>query len=118
MFKRGVNPMTDCIFCKIIAQEIPSTFIQETDDLIVIKDIAPKAPIHYLIIPKKHIKNIQELQPEDFGLMSSMVKMAQQLSSQLLGDGDFRLVINNGFNAGQRVFHLHIHFLAGTTMTD
>ena len=108
----------DCIFCKIIAKEIPSNFIKETDDLIVVKDIAPKAPIHYLIVPKKHIKDIQEMSSDDMHLTSSMFKIAQELSSELKDDGHFRLMVNSGFNAGQRVFHLHMHFLAGTIMAD
>ncbi len=107
--------MSDCIFCKIIAKQIPSSIITETDDVIVIKDIAPKAPVHYLILPKKHIQDIQSLEKTDCCLMSRMMMMAQTLSKDA---GDFRLIINSGHKAGQRVFHLHAHFLAGKELTD
>jgi len=103
----------NCIFCKIIAKEIPATVIKETDDILVIKDIAPKTPIHYLIIPKKHIADLQSLQDADKALACNMFFMAQELSKNLPGSKAFRLVSNNGHEAGQRVFHIHLHFLAG-----
>ena len=101
----------DCIFCKIINKELPAEIIAENDHTIVIKDIAPKAPIHYLIIPKVHFKNIQEA--EGCCVTNSMVQAARQL-----GHSDYRLVINNGHQAGQRVFHLHMHYLAGSELSD
>lgn len=103
----------DCVFCKIISGQIPSKKIQETDDLIVLQDIAPKAPVHYLIVPKKHIKNLQACLPEDQALLGSMLLMTQTLSKQLSGNQEFKLVSNNGASVGQSVFHLHMHFLAG-----
>ncbi len=108
----------DCIFCKIIARQAPATFIKETGSLIVIKDLAPKAPIHYLIIPKKHIKDIQSLERADAMLAASIVLMAQELAKELPEPRDFRLVINSGYTVGQRVFHLHAHLLAGTTLQE
>lgn len=108
----------DCIFCKIIARQVPSSIIKENGNLLVIKDIAPKAPIHYLIISKKHIKDIQSMERPDAILGSAMLSMAQELSKELQEPRDFRFMINSGYNAGQRVFHLHAHFLAGTTMVD
>lgn len=110
--------MENCIFCKIIERQVPSAIIAESDDVIVIKDIAPKAPIHYLIIPKKHIKDIQSFERADCCSGSKMILMAQQLSKGLPGNGDFRFIVNSGPKAGQRVFHVHAHFIAGIEMTD
>lgn len=106
----------DCIFCKIIANQIPSKRIQETDDVIVIADIAPKAPIHYLIIPKKHIKNIQSTTDVDQALLGNILLMAKTLSQGLLGNQEFKLIANNGASVGQSVFHIHFHFLAGKNL--
>jgi histidine triad (HIT) family protein len=102
-----------CIFCKIISVQLPASIVAQTEDMIVIKDLHPKAPIHYLIIPKKHIENIQALKPEDKPLMADMIFMAQRLSSENLQAQNFKLLSNNGRDAGQHVFHLHLHFLAG-----
>jgi histidine triad (HIT) family protein len=110
--------IADCIFCKIIAGTIPAAIIAQNSDLIVIKDIQPKAPTHYLIIPRKHIKNIQDIAPEDAHLFGSIALMAQQLSQSLPVSQDFRLISNNGPHVGQTVFHLHTHFLAGKLMSD
>jgi len=110
--------IADCIFCKIIAGTIPAAIIAQNSDLIVIKDLYPKAPTHYLIIPKKHIKNIQDLALEDAHLFGSIALMAQQLSLSLPTSQDFRLISNDGPQAGQSVFHLHTHFLAGKQMSD
>ena len=106
----------DCIFCNIITKKIPATFIEETPELLVIKDIAPKAPIHLLIISKKHIKDMQSLTDADAPLMASMMLMAKKLSEKYFDGDDFRLVVNSGYKAGQRVFHLHFHVLSGKTM--
>jgi len=102
----------ECIFCKIIKDEIPSEKIKETEDLIVIKDINPKAPYHYLIMPKKHITDLRTFEPEDMQLGAQMFALAQKIAKDL-GDVPFRLVISNGYDAGQRVYHTHMHFLAG-----
>lgn len=106
----------DCIFCKIIANQIPSKRIQETQDLIVIADIAPKAPVHYLIIPKKHIKNIQSCTDADQAMLGNILLMAQTLSKNLPGNQEFKLISNNGASVGQSVFHIHVHFLAGKSL--
>ncbi len=107
----------DCIFCKIIAGQIPSTKILETQELIVIKDINPKAPIHYLIIPKEHIADMRELTEKTRALGTHIFTAAQKLSKDL-NNAPFRLVISNGPDAGQRVYHLHVHFLAGATFVE
>ena len=108
----------DCVFCKIIARDIPSKIIMENDDIVVIQDLSPKAPVHYLIMPKAHIKNIQALREEDSHYLAKMMLMAQRLSQGLQGSQSFRLIMNNGVDVGQTVFHLHCHFLSGKKMTD
>ncbi len=110
---------SNCVFCKIIARQLPSNIIAETEDIIVIDNIAPKTPIHYLIIPKKHVANINELNQEDVTLAGDMILMAKKISEDLPASSQhFRLSVNNGVGAGQVVFHLHIHFLAGMTFSD
>lgn len=103
----------DCVFCKIINGEIPAKIIAENDNVIVIQDIAPKTPIHYLIIPKKHIQDVAYLEPEDKLLAGELLLMAKQLSEADPKAKDFRLVSNNGKGVGQSVFHIHLHFCAG-----
>jgi len=122
-FRRGENvsishSAEDCVFCKIISREIPADIVAETDDIIVINDRAPKAPVHQLIIPKKHINDLRSLEPADAALMGKISLMAKELAEKLSGSGSFRLVVNNGTDAGQSVFHLHFHFLSGKQMLD
>lgn len=85
----------------------------ENDRVIAIKDIAPKAPIHYVIIPKKHVKDIQSLDQKDLSIAEDLFAAARELAQTVSGTGDFKFVVNSGYNAGQRVFHLHAHFLVG-----
>ena len=108
----------DCILCKIIAGDIPSVIIKETDDFIVIKDIAPKAPIHYLIVPKKHIANLQTATDADQALLGSLLLMSKELSKDLPSPQEYRLVSNNGPSVGQSVFHIHLHFMAGKQFAE
>ncbi len=104
---------SNCIFCKIIARQLPAKIIAETEDILVIDNIAPKTPVHYLIIPKKHVSDINALTEQDAILAGKMVLMAKQLSENLSNSQSFRLSVNNGIDAGQSVFHLHFHFLSG-----
>jgi diadenosine tetraphosphate (Ap4A) HIT family hydrolase len=106
----------DCIFCAIIARQAPAQIVAETDDVLVIKDIAPKASIHYLIMPKHHYRDLQEL--DDCCVGSRLLQMAKKLSSETPDAKDYRLMINNGEAVGQRVFHLHMHFLAGSRLPE
>ena len=113
-----MNTDHSCIFCSIISKKIPATIIAENDNVIVIEDIAPKAPVHYLIIPKKHTPSISALNKSDASVGGDIFLMAQQLSNTIPGLDSFRLLINNGVDAGQTVDHLHCHFLSGKKMSD
>lgn len=108
----------DCLFCKIVDRKIPAEIIAENEDMIVIKDIAPKAPIHYLIIPKKHFKDVASLNGIGAHVAGKCIAMASELAKKLSGSQSFRLVTNNGEDAGQSVFHLHFHFLSGKKWLD
>ncbi|MBY0110007.1 MAG: HIT domain-containing protein [Candidatus Babeliaceae bacterium] len=103
----------ECVFCKIIRGEMASKKIAENDTLIVIQDIFPKAPVHYLIIPKKHTQDIQSLPLENLNIATDIFAIAQHLSEKIEGARDFKLHVNSGKNAGQIVMHLHVHFIAG-----
>jgi histidine triad (HIT) family protein len=104
------------LFEKIIARDIPANIVFEDDDVIVIKDISPKAPIHLLIIPKQRITSIAKLQQGDQMIAGKLLLVAQMLSQTVPGAQDFRLIANSGASSGQSVFHLHMHFLAGKKM--
>lgn len=109
--------MEDCIFCKIIKGEIPSEKVYEDDEILAFKDIQPAAPIHVLIIPKKHITNLMEVSEEDSELMKKIVIAIQKIAKQLgVDEKGFRIISNCGPDSGQEVMHLHFHLLAGRTM--
>ena len=101
------------IFQKIIEKEIPSEIIHEDEVCIVINDINPQAPIHLLIIPKKPLLKLSDAQEEDLSLLGHLMLVAGNMSRKLNVEDAFNIVINNGEKAGQTVFHLHIHLLAG-----
>ncbi len=101
------------LFSKIIDGELPCDKVYETDEILAFKDITPQAPIHILIIPKKQIKDLQSIGQSDLHLISKIISAAQEIANDL-GVGDaYRLLTNNGSSAGQTVFHLHFHLLAG-----
>lgn len=107
----------DCIFCKIASHEIPADLIYEDKDIVAFKDANPQAPIHLLIVPKKHIKSILDISDEDEKLVGKMVRVAQKLAEDLdLTSKGFRLVVNTGDDGGQSVAHLHVHLLGGRSM--
>ncbi len=109
--------MEDCIFCKIIKGEIPSEKVYEDDEILAFKDIQPTAPIHILVIPKKHITNLMEIAPEDSALMGKIVEAMQKVAKQLgVDEKGFRIISNCGPDSGQEVMHLHFHLLAGRKM--
>ncbi len=103
-----------CLFCQIVKKQIPSQKVFESDIAIAIKDIQPKAPIHLLIIPKKHISSVSVLGPKDRILIGELVLIAQKLAKKLKVEKEgYRLIFNVGKNAGQTISHLHLHVLAG-----
>lgn len=102
--------MNDCIFCKIINKEIPSNFVYEDDAVIAIKDLNPQADTHVLVIPKTHVASLAELEDEE--LMVKILKGVKATAKEL-GLTDYRTIMNTGKGAGQTVFHLHVHILAG-----
>ena len=105
--------MEPTLFEKIISREIPADIIYEDDKCIVINDIAPQAPTHLLIIPKKAIKMISKSDDGDALVLGHLMLTAKKMALQLGMDDTFRLVVNNGAKAGQSVFHLHVHLLSG-----
>ena len=110
--------MENCLFCKIVREEIPSTKVYEDDNMIIIKDIAPQAPVHLLLIPKEHYANIIEMSEEQALILAKCVKKLSTLTDTLgLAEG-FRLVSNKGANGCQSVDHLHIHILGGHKLSD
>ncbi len=104
----------DCIFCKIINGQIPCDKIMETDHILAFKDINPAADEHILIVPKKHIADIDTFENNDSFYASEMILAARDIAKKLnLNEKGYRLIINNGKAAGQEVFHMHLHVLGG-----
>jgi histidine triad (HIT) family protein len=109
--------MKDCIFCKIVEGEVPATKIYEDDDIVAFDDVNPQAPVHALVIPKRHVPTLNDVGPEDADLMGALVLAATKVAriKGLEGSG-YRLVTNCLEGAGQAVFHLHTHVLGGRPM--
>lgn len=108
---------TDCLFCKIAARAIPAQIVLENDHVLAFRDLRPVAPIHVLVIPKKHIAGVHEGGRGDVELLGELVLAARDVAEQLgLGEKGYRLVINQGPDAGQSVFHMHVHVVGGRTM--
>ena len=108
--------MSDCLFCKIGAGEIPSETVYEDDDLIAISDINPQAPLHLLIIPRKHIASLDASSPEDEALLGRILLRTRELAREHGVAAGYRVVNNCGSSAGQSVFHIHVHLLGGRAM--
>ena len=104
----------DCIFCKLANKEIPSDFIYEDENVVAFNDLAPQAPIHFLVIPKKHYSSLQEIDNQEvFGqIFSAIPKITKKL-----GINEYRTVVNTGESAGQTVFHIHVHVMSGRKFT-
>ena len=108
--------MEDCLFCKIIKGEIPAKKVYEDDDMVIFKDIDPKAKNHHLCVPKSHFKLLADMTAEQGEMLLKCFKKIPTLVNELGLENGYRLVINQGDDAGQSVFHLHIHILSGQKM--
>ena len=105
--------MSDCIFCKIVAGEIPADIVHQDEEVIVFRDVNPKADVHLLLVPKAHVASLDELTPEHDALVARMMRMLPQLAREQGLDRGYRTIINTGPGGGQEVPHLHIHLLGG-----
>jgi histidine triad (HIT) family protein len=113
-----MSDSSNCIFCKIVAGQIPSRKVYEDDDLFAFHDISPWAPVHFLLVPKLHIPSMAQLTPEHERLMGRLMLLAPRLALEQgcnpYPDGGFRLVCNTGTEGGQEVHHLHVHIIGGS----
>ena len=110
--------MSDCLFCKIRDGEIQGDIVFEDDDVLAFNDVNPHAPVHVLIIPKKHISTVNDMSAEDVSVMGKLFSTAKNIASQrAVSEDGYRLVVNSNEQAGQSVFHIHMHLLAGRNMT-
>ncbi|HDZ61546.1 MAG TPA: histidine triad nucleotide-binding protein [Nitrospirae bacterium] len=107
----------DCLFCKIVAKKFPAKIIFEDEKMIAFEDVNPQAPVHVLVVPKKHISTVLEIDPADNDLVGHMFQVAGNISRKRnIADRGFRLVMNCNSEAGQTVFHIHLHMLGGRPM--
>jgi len=104
--------MSDCVFCRIAAGEIPARIVHSDDEVVAFHDLAPQAPTHVLVIPKRHLASVADARDEDTELLGRLVATAVGLAREQGLEG-YRLVVNAGEDAGQSVFHLHLHLLGG-----
>ena len=106
--------MSDCLFCRIIAGEIPAKKVYEDEQIIVIEDIAPVSPTHLLLIPRRHFVNLLDMEQADIPLIGHICRVAATIARERdIAENGFRIVINNNAGAGQSVFHIHFHLLGG-----
>ena len=110
--------MSDCLFCRIARKEIPSSFLYEDEDLFVIRDINPQAPLHALVIPKRHIGTLNALAPDDDALVGRMMRRGAAIAAEAgYAERGFRTVFNTNADSGQAVYHIHLHVLGGRRLT-
>jgi histidine triad (HIT) family protein len=109
--------MADCLFCKIVNRDIPATLVYEDDRVVAFNDINPQAPTHVLIVPKRHIATLNELSSADDQLVGELVRRASAIAAERGLAGGYRTVFNTNRDAGQTVFHIHLHLLGGRAMT-
>jgi histidine triad (HIT) family protein len=106
----------DCLFCKIVAGQIPADVVLETDDAVVFRDIAPQAPVHLLAVPKRHVASIAAVGAAERDLLGGLVEAANRAGTEALGERGYRIATNVGEEAGQTVFHLHLHIMGGAPL--
>lgn len=110
--------MSDCLFCKLVAGQIPATIVYQNDHVVAFKDITPQAPTHVLVVPRRHIASLNDLAADDDALVGEMVRSAAAIAKDNgHAAGGYRTVFNCNADAGQTVFHLHLHLLGGRKMT-
>jgi histidine triad (HIT) family protein len=108
--------VSDCIFCKIIAKQIPSSIVYEDDKVLAFNDIAPQAPVHILVIPKKHVDTVDQL--EDMSVVADLFSVMKKIAAEKgIDESGYRIVVNHGKEAGQAVPHLHFHLLGGRKLS-
>lgn len=108
----------DCLFCKLVAGDIPATVFYEDDDVIAFEDIMPQAPVHFLVIPKRHIQTLNELDLEDAPLVGKLAVIASKIAKEKgVADNGYRVVMNCNPDGGQTVYHIHMHVLADRQLT-
>lgn len=109
--------MSDCLFCKIIKREIPGSIVYEDDRVLAFNDINPQAPTHVLVVPKRHIASLNDITPEDDQIVGELVRRAAAIASgRGISAGGYRVVFNTNRDAGQTVFHIHLHLIGGRSM--
>ncbi|MDO8472979.1 MAG: histidine triad nucleotide-binding protein [Dehalococcoidia bacterium] len=106
-----------CIFCRIIARDIPAQIVDESDEWLAFRDIHPVAPIHVLVVPKKHLGSVEDLTTEDVGMVGRLIMVAKQIArTEGISESGYRILVNSGRDAGQLVRHLHFHLIGGRKM--
>jgi histidine triad (HIT) family protein len=110
--------VTDCLFCRLIAGEIPANIVHQNDHVVAFKDITPQAPTHVLVVPRRHIASLNDLSPADDALIGEMIRTAANIAQEAgHADRGYRTVFNCNADAGQTVFHVHLHLLGGRKLT-
>lgn len=109
--------MDDCLFCGIVDGKVKARFVYQDDDVVAFEDIHPRAPVHVLVIPRKHISGVLDIGPDDGPLIGKIFQVAARLAKDLgIAESGFRIVVNSGADSGQSVFHIHYHLLGGRPM--
>ncbi len=112
------DAMADCLFCKIAKREIPGSIVYEDDHVLAFNDIKPQAPTHVLVVPKRHIESLNELKPGDDQIVGELVRRAAAIAKERgIQSSGYRTVFNTNRDAGQTVFHIHLHLLGGRSMS-